>query len=83
MAGLFSSGKRKSGKNSLQFVDLEGQALKEGDMVISLRYDLGESKIINTDSGLAYESLKTGEQVPWAKMIDAATGYQKVKKLES
>ena len=83
MAGLFSSGKRKAGKSSLQFVDLEGQALKEGDVVMSLRYDMGESKIIKTDSGLVYESLKTGEQVPWAKMIDAATGYQKVKKLES
>lgn len=83
MAGLFSSGKRKSGKGSRQFVDLEGQTLKEGDVVMSLRYDMGESKIIKTDSGLAYESLKTGEQVPWARMIDAATGYQKVKKLES
>ena len=83
MAGIFSSRNKKAGKSKLQFVDLEGQTLKEGDVVMSLRYDLGESKIINTESGLAYESLKTGEQVPWAKMIDAATGYQKVKKLES
>jgi len=83
MAGLFSSGKKKAGKSKLQFVDLEGQAMKEGDVVMSLRYDLGESKIINTESGLAYESLKTGEQVPWAKMIDAATGFQKVRKLET
>ena len=50
---------------------------------MSLRYDMGESRIIRTESGLAYESLATGEQVPWAKMIDAATGYQKVRKLES
>jgi hypothetical protein len=83
MAGLFSSGKGRSGKSKIQFVDLEGQTLKEGDVVMSLRYDMGESRIIRTESGLAYESLATGEQVPWAKMIDAATGYQKVRKLES
>ena len=32
---------------------------------------------------MAYESLATGQQVSYVKMIDAATGYQKVKRLES
>ena len=78
MAGLFS---RKSGKNKLQFVDLEGQPMKEGDTVMSLRYDMGECRIIGTEEGMVYESLNTGEKVNYARMIDAATGYQKVKLL--
>ena len=78
MSGLFN---RKSRKSKQQFVDLEGQSLKVGDTVMSLRYDLGESRIVQTDQGLAYESLATGQQVSYIRMIDAATGYQKVKKL--
>jgi len=78
MAGLFS---KKPRKNKLQFVDFEGQLLKEGDTVMSMRYDLGECRIIDTDQGLAYESLASGQQVSYVKMIDAATGYQKVRKL--
>ncbi len=80
MAGLF---RKKSTKGKVQFVDLEGQALKEGDTVMSLRYDLGKCRIINTDEGMAYESIASGEKVLYVKMIDAATGYQKVKRLES
>jgi hypothetical protein len=78
MAGFFS---RKSDKSKIRFVDLDGQPLKEGDTVMSLRYDMGESRIIKTEEGLAYESLKTGEKVSYTRMIDAATGYQKVKLL--
>ena len=44
MAGLFS---KKSRKGKVQFVDLEGQTLKEGDRVMSLRYDLGECRIVS------------------------------------
>ena len=78
--GLFN---RKKGKSKIQFTDLEGQALKAGDHVMSHRYDMGECRIVETDTGLAYESLATGQQVSYVKMIDAATGYQKVKRLES
>jgi hypothetical protein len=70
-------------KSQLKFYDFDGQPLKEGDMVMSLRYDLGECRIIMTETGYAYESLKTGEKVNYAKMIDAGTGYQKVRKLGS
>jgi hypothetical protein len=80
MTSLF---KRKQKKNRLKFYDFEGQPLKEGDIVMSLRYDLGECRIIMTETGYAYESLATGEKVHYAKMIDAGTGYQKVRKLES
>jgi hypothetical protein len=78
MSGLFS---KKSGRKKLQFVDLEGQPLKEGDTVLSLRYDLGECRILNSENGMLYESLSNGEKVSYVKMIDAATGYQKVRKL--
>lgn len=80
MSGLFS---RNSGKGKLKFADLEGQPLKEGDTVMSLRYNLGECRIINTEEGMVYESLSSGETVNYARMIDAATGYQKVKLLGS
>ena len=80
MAGLFS---RSSGKSKLKFSDLDGQLLKEGDTVMSLRYNLGECRILKTDEGMVYESLSTGEQVNYARMIDAATGFQKVKLLGS
>ena len=80
MAGLFS---KKSRRGKVQFVDIEGQALKAGDTVLSYRYDLGECRIINTDEGLAYESLATGQQVLYVRMIDAASGFQKVKRLGS
>ena len=79
MAGIFS---RKSQKRKVQFADLDGQPLKVGDTVMSLRYDLGESRIIKTEEGIIYESLKTGKWASYARMIDAATGYQKVKLLE-
>jgi hypothetical protein len=78
--GFFKS---KKGKSKIQFNDLEGQVLKAGDHVMSHRYDMGECRIVETETGLAYESLATGQQVSYVKMIDAATGFQKVKRLES
>jgi hypothetical protein len=80
MTPLFNTRKKKS---RIKFYDFDGQPLKEGDIVMSLRYDLGECRIIMTENGYAYESVKTGEKVNYAKMIDAGTGCQKVRKLES
>ncbi len=80
MVGLFS---KKSHKSKLKFVDFDGQPLKEGDTVMSMRYELGECRIINTEQGMTYESISGGQQVSYIKMIDAATGYQKVKRLQS
>lgn len=67
-------------KKERQLYDLDGNLLQEGDMVLSLRYDLGECKIVKTENGIEYRSLETGEQVSWLKMIDAATERQKVKR---
>ncbi|UCG26887.1 MAG: hypothetical protein JSV24_07865, partial [Bacteroidales bacterium] len=57
--------------------------LKEGDIVESLRYEMGRCKILVTEEGYIYESLDTGKRVSWAKMIDATTENQKVRKIES
>ncbi|NQT78634.1 MAG: hypothetical protein HQ565_13055 [Bacteroidetes bacterium] len=61
-------------------LDLDGKPLKEGDIVESLRYDLGKCRIIKTGEMYAYESLESGEKVSWARMIDAASKKQKVRK---
>jgi len=44
---------------------------------MSLRYDLGESRIVKTEAGMVYESVRTGTRVAWDKMIDAATVIRK------
>lgn len=75
----FNLFKKKKKKKQLQ--DLFGNLLYPGDKVESLRYDLGECILIDGENGFEYESLKNGEKVSYAKMIDAATSYQKVRKL--
>ena len=62
-----------------QLVDLDGNTLKEGDLVMSLRYDLGKCKIVLQDGTYFYQSEQSGQQVSWYKMIDATTQKQKVK----
>lgn len=74
-------GKKKKSSTELNFADLDGIPLKVGDKVLSLRYDLGECMIINTEEGLAYESIQTKKIVTWGRMIDATTKNQKVRKL--
>jgi len=73
------NGSRRS-RSQLRMVDLDGNLLNEGDMVESLRYNLGECKLLKTDNGYEYESISSGEKVSWAKMVDAATENQKVRK---
>ena len=73
---LFGIFKKK--QKEIVLNDLEGNILKDGDTVLSLRYDLGECQLVKTESGFEYESLLTGEKVSWLKMIDAATECQKV-----
>ena len=79
----FFKRKGKSDKTSnLRMADLDQNPIKAGDVVDALRYDLGRSKVIETEKGLAYESIETGKVVTWHLMVDAATELQKVKKLE-
>jgi len=75
------NGSRRSG-SKLRMTDLDGNILNEGDMVEALRYNLGECKLLKIESGYEYESVSSGEKVSWAKMVDAATENQKVRKIE-
>jgi len=75
MFGIF-----KKKKKELVLYDLEGNALVEGDIVLSLRYDMGECKLVKTETGFEYHSLKSDTKIIWLKMIDAATERQKVRK---
>ena len=69
-------------KESLSRIeDMEGSELKPGDHVISLRYDLGECTVMSSESGMEYLSIEKGIRVHYARMIDASTGRQKVRKL--
>ena len=79
MFGLFK--KRGKKKKARVLADLDGNALIAGDHVVSMRYELGDCMILETEKGLVYESIKTGAQVSWVKMIDASTDRQKVKKI--
>ncbi len=72
------SGKKK---DELKMLDLNGEPLSAGDMVESLRYDLGVCLIVKDENGLVYESLENSKQVSWIKMVDASTKFQKVKKI--
>jgi hypothetical protein len=75
MFGIF-----KKKKKELVLYDLEGNALEEGDIVLSLRYDMGECKLVKTETGFEYHSLESDTKMIWLKMIDAATERQKVRK---
>jgi hypothetical protein len=68
-------------KPAIQLVDLNGMPLQEGDTVECLRYDLGRCKVVLIGKTYHYESLATGQQVSWLRMIDASTNQQKVKKI--
>ncbi len=81
MFGLFKKARKKKQSN-VQFIDLNGNSLKEGDIVLSHRYELGNCIIRACENGIEYESLETQIKVNWALMIDAATNRQKVEKIE-
>ena len=73
MFGLF-----KKKKKALVLYDFDGNALKEGDLVESMRYDLGDCRLEVHDGSYAYVATDSGEKVSWLKMIDASTERQKV-----
>lgn len=83
MFNFFKRSKNGQAKKSapIQFVDLDGVPLQEGDEVMALRYELGRCKVIKDDNGFAYESLESGKVVSMWRMVDAATSNQKVRKV--
>ncbi len=75
--------KKSKKKRHPQLTDLDQNLLAVGDQVESLRYDLGLCEIVEKESEIFYRSLASGEEVNWLLMIDAATEYQKVRKVEA
>ena len=72
--------KKKKADTIPQILDLEGQPLAPGDIVESLRYELGDCEVELEDRQYFYRSLESSERVSYVKMVDAVTGHQKVRK---
>jgi hypothetical protein len=77
---LFSKKHKK--KESPQMVDLNGNALKQGDIVISHRYDLDKCVVGKDGQGFYYESIESKKKVYSILMVDAANERQKVSKVD-
>lgn len=78
-----SNGQNGAGNTKkVQMADMDGQPLAVGDKVESLRYDLGICEIVEAEVGYDYVSIETGKRVNFSRMIDAATSFQKVRKVE-
>jgi len=77
MFGLF-----KKKKKAIVLYDFDGNALKEGDLVESMRYDLGDCRLEVNEGSYEYVAMDSGEKVSWLKMIDASTERQKVLRKE-
>ncbi len=76
MFGLFK--KKPKEKQAPKLLDLNSNPINEGDVVTSLRYDLGDCKVVLEELVFFYESIETGERVSYVRMVDAITENQKV-----
>ena len=76
MFGLFGKKKKKK-----QLKDYDGNPITVGDKVHALRYELGDSILVEGEKGIEYESIITGKRVSYVWMIDAHTENQKVRKI--
>lgn len=77
MFGLFK--KKPKEKQPPQLLDLNSKPIKEGDIVTSMRYDLGKCRVMLEGLEYFYESIdKPGEKVSYIRMVDAITENQKV-----
>ena len=74
--------KKPKEKQPPQLLDMDGQLIQEGDEVTAQRYELGKCKVALEGVQFFYVSIHSGKKVSYVKMIDAITGYQKVKKSE-
>ena len=72
--------KKKPKETIPQIMDIDGNPIFEGDTVFAQRYELGKCKVELVERQFFYVSLASGQKVSYVKMIDAITGYQKVKK---
>ena len=82
MFSLFKFFKKNGKKKSYFLVDMDGLSIEVGDKVEALRYELGICLVVKGEHGVVYRSEESGKEVSFAKMIDAQTKYQKVRKLD-
>ncbi|MFY0685813.1 MAG: hypothetical protein JXQ90_01540 [Cyclobacteriaceae bacterium] len=76
---MFNWFKKKEKSKSLPLlIDMQGNELKSGDLVTTIRYDMGECRLYLEDEVFYYESIASGKVVKYTKMIDAITRHQKV-----
>ncbi len=80
MFGLFK--RKPKEKRPPKLMDLNGNLIHEGDMVTSLRYDLGECTVVLEGLEYFYQSVTSGTRVSYVKMVDAITENQKVLKID-
>jgi hypothetical protein len=76
-----ASASKDTVKSAVQMMDMNGIPLQEGDIVECLRYNMGRCRVIVSGQSYGYQSLATGNEVSWLKMVDAATSFQKVVKI--
>ncbi|QNL21786.1 hypothetical protein HZR84_07500 [Hyphobacterium sp. CCMP332] len=74
---MFKLFKKRSKKLS-SLEDLNGEPLKDGSKVKSLRYELDVCTLVREGEDWLYVSEKSGQKVSYIKMIDASTKRQKV-----
>ncbi|MEM9325464.1 MAG: hypothetical protein AAGA85_07405 [Bacteroidota bacterium] len=78
---MFSIFRKKKEEDAIpQLLDLHGQPIEAGDVVTSLRYDLGDCTLELEETQYFYRSITSGQRVSYVKMVDAVTGHQKVLK---
>lgn len=82
MFGFFKK-KNKEKQSSVLLVDINGTPLQTGDYVDCFRYGLGKSKLIKEGMLYYYKSEENGQKMSYLKMVDAVTGYQKVRKINN
>lgn len=73
--------KKPKEKQPPQLLDIDGNPISEGDIVLSHRYELGKCEVTLEGLQYFYISKKSGKKVSYVKMVDAITGQQKVKKV--
>ncbi|WP_420316943.1 hypothetical protein [Ekhidna sp.] len=73
--------KKPKEKTPPQLLDIDGNLIREGDEVMSHRYELGQCMVELEGLQFFYVSKESGNKVSYVKMIDAITGHQKVKKV--
>jgi len=70
-------------KKRQKLQDIDGRELKTGDKVMLLRYDMGVCTLERGENGWVYKSTETGLEVSYARMFDAHTKRQKVRKIDA